>query len=206
MGSPRSDEGRNPDDRWADEEWNSFELYEKQRVRDRRKWALILTSALLVFLSLCAIPVVKERSLKWRSLRIARDLAVEVEKIKTLAIKNKKAARLVFSQNPESMNTVTIEVIDHCEDTVDDKNRKVIATKVWTPNPGEFTVLTREDAKNLDLSLVDPTVCFDSVIGLIHAYQKQVVGIVPTADLLEKRLDRASYVIIEGESAKVTIN
>ena len=83
-------------DERIDEEWRTFELYEKIRVRERRKKLLISSLALILFFTLCAVPVVEERSPKWLSLRAAQRLSIEVEKLKTLAIHEKKPAKISF--------------------------------------------------------------------------------------------------------------
>ncbi len=186
------------DNRWVSEEWRSFELYEKVRIRTRRSKFLLIFSATVLFLGLCSVPVIEERSPKWQSLRIARDLSVEIEKIKTLAIKSKKPVRLFFI----SPNLLEVDLLSHCTDV---KGQPVV-TKQWTGDDVKFKILSQDEAKEFSIALVGDAVCFDPVEGLISKHSKQVIAIIPVKDLSEKRLDRASYVIIEGESAKVSIN
>ncbi len=192
--------------RWVQEEWRSFELYEKKRVRDRRKKALFIGITLVLFLGLCSIPVIHERAPKWQTLAIARNLAVEVEKLKTLAIKKKQAARLVFVEP----NLLTVELVTHCG-IVDEHSPVHLAgqslvTKQWTPTEGVYKILTPELAKQFSIALVEPELCFDPVLGMVSKHNKVVIAIVPVNDLAEQRLDRASYVIIDGDSATVTLN
>jgi hypothetical protein len=198
----------NPDDRWAQEEWGSFELYERKRIRERRSRLLLIFSAMTVFLVLCSVPVIRERSVKWDTLRIARDLAVEVEKAKSLAIQRKLPVRMVFS----NVNTLEVQILDRCPQAsepgkdLDVKVLEVVATKVWTEKDGIFKILTVDDAKEYSIDLVEPAVCFDPADGLINTYDQQVIAVVAVKDLSDKRLDRASYVVLAGQSARASIN
>jgi len=195
--------------RWASEEWRSFELYEKKRVRTRRSRLIYISMAVLLFLVLCSVPVVDERAPKWHTLKIARDLSVEVEKLKTLAIKSKRPAQMSFLDS----NLLQIDLLEHCAGTKVSPHeithtpflKEPVVTKRWG-NDDQYKILTPAEAKEFSIVLVGENVCFDPVDGLVSQYTKQVIAIVPVKDLAEKRLDRASYVIIDGESAKVNIN
>jgi hypothetical protein len=57
------------------------------------------------------------------------------------------------------------------------------------------------------LGLATDEICFDPVFGLeVSPAARGVVVVVPVNDLTAGRLDRASYVILDGESAKISIN
>jgi hypothetical protein len=183
-----------------DEEWRTFELYEKVRLREHRKRLLFFVTTLLVFLSLCAVPVVDERLPKWKSLSAARHLSIEIEKLKTLAIKTKKPAKLSFLENGE----YKVETLEHCEDAIGN----IVSLTRWTSTSPEHALhaLTPDEAKAFEVKLAVDQVCFDPVFGVEQIKSKKVIINDPVKDLAEKRLDRASYIILQGDSAEITIN
>jgi len=180
-----------------EEEWRTFELYEKIRVRERRKKLSISILALILFLVLCAVPVVNERAPKWKSLRAAQQLSVEVEKLKTFAIHEKKAAKLTFLAD----GSEKVEILSDCKEA----SGNLVDEHPWRNEGGRLKVLTPDEAKALDVNLVVDQICFDPVYGL-EGSQRHVLVIAPVKDLTEHRLDRASYVILDGDSAKISIN
>lgn len=184
-------------DERLEDEWRTFELYEKIRLRERRKKLLISSLALILFFTLCAVPVVEERSPKWKSLRAAQRLSIEIEKLKTLAIHEKKPAKLTFLEE----GSMRIEVVDDCQKTAG----TLVEQKQWKDERGELKVLSPTEAKGLDVKLVVDQICFDPVFGL-EEMKRRVLVVVPVKDLTDHRLDRASYVIMDGESAKISIN
>ncbi len=189
-------------DRPLEEEvqWRDFELYEQVRIRQNRKRFLILGSALILFLSLCAVPVVKERLPKWRSLRAAREISTELERVKTLSIQEKRPVRLKFIGGGQ----YRVEVLERCGGG---PVVRELEPGTWTLRPEELVILSRADAAKYSLGLATDEVCFDPVFGLdMSQAVRSVVVVVPVNDLTVGRLDRASYVILDGESAKISIN
>jgi hypothetical protein len=184
-------------DERLDQEWRTFELYEKIRVRERRKRLLISSLALILFFALCAVPVVAERSPKWKSLRAAQRLSIEIEKLKTLAIQKKKPVKITFLEKGE----MRIDLLDDCKNTTG----TLIEQKAWKNEGGDLKVLTPSEASQFDLKLAIDEVCFDPVFGLENI-KRRVIAVVPVKDLTEHRLDRASYVILDGDSAEISIN
>ena len=187
-------------DESINEEWKTFELYEKIRVKTRRKrfWISALTFA--VFLGLCAVPVVDEQMPKWKSLEVARHLAVEIEQLKTLSIQRKQIIRMTFLDTGE----MKIEVVSKCRDPID--SGTLLIQKKWISDASEMKVMHLMEAQMFDLRLAFDQVCFDPVFGLNDIKSRRVLIIIPVKDLTDSRLDRASYVILEGESAKISIN
>ena len=141
--------------------------------------------------------MVEERAPKWKSLRAAQRLSVEVEKLKTLAIHEKKPARITFLDQ----GVMKVEILDDC------KNEKgaLFEQKEWKNEGGELKVLSPTEAKTFDVKLAIDQICFDPVFGL-EEIKRRVLVIAPVKDLTEHRLDRASYVILDGDSAKISIN
>ena len=76
----------------------------------------------------------------------------------------------------------------------------------WNDRGGSLSVLKAEEAKTLSLRQVSDQVCFDPVYGLEGVRSRRVLVVAPVKDLTEQRLDRASYIVLEGESAKISIN
>jgi hypothetical protein len=186
-------------DRPIEEEWRNFELYEKVRVREHRKRFFFIALTAILFLGLCSVPVFEERLPKWQSLRAASALSVELEHLKTLSIQEKKPVRMRFLAS----GAFQIEVLDQCNS---DSVRKIAEVGTWPDEEGSLKVLSAEEAKTFSLKLANDVICFDPVFGLDGVKTKRVLVIAPVKDLSEGRLDRASYVILEGESAKISIN
>lgn len=78
----------------------------------------------------------------------------------------------------------------------------------WQDAEGTLKVMSMTEAQDQlqPLKLAIDTLCFDPVFGLDGIKSKKVLVIVPVKDLSDKRLDRASDVVFEGESAKISIN
>ncbi|MBS1959644.1 MAG: hypothetical protein JST80_09255 [Bdellovibrionales bacterium] len=182
------------------EEWKTFELYEKIRVRKRRQKFWVSALVFCLFLVLCAVPVIEEQLPKWKSLELARRLAVEIEKMKTLSIQRKQPIRMTFLDNGE----MRVEIVSKCQDPA--SAGTVIHQKQWIGEPEDLKVLHLMEAQAFELRMAMDQVCFDPVYGLDDIKSKRVVVIAPVKDLTKQRLDRASYVILEGESAKISIN
>jgi len=125
-------------------------------------------------------------------------VAVEIEKLKTYSIQNRKPARLTFLDNGE----LKVEIVDHCNDT----NAPTFQQKRWSPVSDDLKVLAAMEAFDFHVKAAIDHVCFDPVFGVEEIKGRRVIVIVPVKDLSEKRLDRASYVILDGDSAKISIN
>jgi Tfp pilus assembly protein FimT len=186
-------------DQPLEEEWRHFELYEKIRIRDQRRRFWTLLSAGFLFLALCAVPVIQERLPKWRSLDAARQLSLELEHLKTRAIQEKKPMRMTFSDS----GMFRVEQVSDCSAGGVERLEQEAA---WSHHENELRVLTKEELARFSLAQGVSQVCFDPVYGLPDVKGRLVLVIAPVKDLADERLDRASYVILEGESAKISIN
>ena len=186
-------------DRPLEEEWRDYELYEKVRVRENRKRIILITLTALIFFGLCSVPVIEERSLKWSSLEAAQVILTEIEKVKTLAIHKKTAVKLHFFADDRFE-------IDFVKDCKSEKPLERLREGRWPYKEGTLKVLSQSESQGLSLKLATDEICFDPVYGLDDVKTHKVLVIVPVKDLASQRLDRASYVILEGESAKISIN
>ena len=126
-------------------------------------------------------------------------LSVEIEKLKTLAIHEKKPVRMIFLEGGK----FRLEVLVGCQSDV---SLKVLREGTWPDANGDLKVLSADEAKKLSLKLANDQICFDPVFGLDGVKTRKVLVVAPVKDLSDDRLDRASYVILEGESAKISIN
>jgi hypothetical protein len=186
-------------DQGLDHEWRNFELYEKVRVREHRKRFWIITLAVLLFFTLCAVPVVDERLPKWKTLDAARSILIRLEKMKTRSIQEKKPIRVSFRESGE----LVMELVADCKSQT---AIQVIEKEIWSKDPENFKVLSRSELDHFKLKVGSDEICFDPVFGLDGVKNQIVLVVVPVKDLSAERLDRASYVILEGESAKISIN
>ena len=186
-------------DRPIEEEWRNFELYEKVRVRENRKRLFLITLTALGFFGLCAVPVVEERLPKWRSLRAAQRLSVQLEHLKTLSIQERKPIRFRFLEGGHYQ----FEILNECQS---ETPLRIVNEGVWPDAEGTLKILSGAEAQALSLKVATDQICFDPVFGLEGVKTRKVVVVAPVKDLSEQRLDRASYIILDGESAKISIN
>ncbi|NDG85959.1 MAG: hypothetical protein EBX52_13100 [Proteobacteria bacterium] len=173
-------------------------MYEKVRIREHKKRFWTIALAITLFISLCAVPVIEERLPKWRGLGAARSLSLVLEHLKTNAIREKKPLRIRFTEE----GLYQIEVLNGCRDA---NPIRLLEKSAWTGNSG-LKVLSASDLSRLPVALAVDSICFDPVYGLDGVKTRQVLVVVPVNDLSDSRLDRASYVVLEGESAKISIN
>lgn len=180
------------------------ELYEKVVVRERRRKGLLITLAFILFLFLCGIPVYNERFPKWESLRAAKNIAVEIEKMKTESLHLKKPLQISVQENGQ----IKVEAVADCVSgsTGSNQDGGQLYGKNWKHPESAVTILAGDEAKKLKLAMVVQQICFDPVTGMHGSKTKKVFIIVPVKDLTEARLDRASYVEVTNSSASIAIN
>jgi hypothetical protein len=180
-------------------EWRNFELYEKIRLRERRKRIWTIATAVVLFFILCSVPVVRERGPKWQSLHAALELSLLLEHMKTRAIQEKRAATLRFPSQGAFR-------IDFVEDCAGKKSPVLEKEGSWSDSSGDLKVLDAGELQKYSISLGAGELCFDPVFGLEGVKSRLVLVVAPVKDLAEGSLERASYVELEGESAKISIN
>ena len=96
--------------------------------------------------------------------------------------------------------------IERVADCAGGRPERVESEGEWAHEEGRLKVLSVEELSRFSLIQGVAQVCFDPVYGLTDVKGRMVLVIAPVRDLSEERLDRASYVILEGESAKISIN
>jgi len=178
------------------------ELHEKIVVRERRRRAVLVGISLVLFLVLCGVPVFNERLPKWESLKAARILAVEIEKLKTESLRLKKPLRMSVSASGQ----VEVVQVHSCDGNAESTPEEKVYSRNWHESADTLSLMGESEAKALKLKFVVNDLCFDPVSGLHSSKSKKVFVILPVKDLAESRLDRASYVEVESQTAKISIN
>lgn len=191
-----------------EQDWKHYELYEKVRIRERRKKIFWITLALACFSALASIPVVQTQLPKWKTYAQIRVLAIKVEKLKTQVIQNKQAMRLEFKEH----GLVEFQEVSQCTKAA--KVLRVTETFSWKVNQGqdsELVLLSPEQAEAYRLDGVYPDFCFDPIRGL--GLVKQLFVVVPAKDLTDlkmkeknSQLSRASFLLLQGDDALATMN
>ena len=191
-------------DEHLERQYLEVELYEKIVVRERRRKAILISLASMIFLFLCAIPVYNERFPKWESLKAARNIAVEIQRIKTESLNLKKPLLLSVLEN----GMIKVERVSSCNIAPGQTPiaEEQLYEKNWINSNEAITLLSETDAKKLKFNLSVHQICFDPVTGVNSPKFKKVFVIVPVKDLAESRLDRASYVEVESSFARISIN
>ena len=175
---------------------NHFELdlYEKKRLKKRKKRTWFIFFGGVLFLSLCAVPVYRERAPKWKSLSVARQLAMELERMKTKSIEVQVPLRMVVGDT----GIVKIEKIGSCEANQEASRDGITNEKEFLIDPkNETTMFPVRETKQI---------CFDPVHGWVSPQKKLTLIFVPVKDLSEQRMDRASYLEIQDQTINIVIN
>jgi hypothetical protein len=191
------------ENRWKDDEWRQFELWERIELRLRRKRIWIVLAVAFVFVSILAAPVIEDRLPKWRALNAMRTLAVRANQMKVDAAALGVPLRLRIEDSSDGPNYV-IEQVDRCEGAAN--------AQVWGGGrvfePGDvvpakdFVVFSPGEATTFGLERVTTAVCYDPLgIGAID--RVQAIGILTAKDLAAKRLDRVAFLNFSGLFAEI---
>ncbi|MBS1963936.1 MAG: hypothetical protein JST04_17120 [Bdellovibrionales bacterium] len=199
------------ENRWKDDEWRQFELWERIELRLRRKRGWTILAVALVFVTILAVPIVQDRLPKWRALNAMRVLAVRANQMKVDAAALGVPLRLRIENSAEGPQYV-IERIDQCDANHGFSNGIVEAksARVWGGGPvfenpargQEFVVFEPREATQLGLERVTTTVCYDP-LGNTAADRVQALGILTAKDLTDKRLDRVAFLNFSGLFAEI---
>ena len=151
--------------RWSDEEWRQFELWEKIEVRLRRKRLIWVGLALLGFVVLSAIPTALERWPKWVSRRVSRQVAQEINRLRSQAILDSRAYRLTFGDSPGL--TFQVESGDQCAGTSGNwqvvRTGAFLSSRVGRTIAPKFKILTPSEGEALGISVLKTQVCIEGV-------------------------------------------
>ncbi len=199
------------ENRWKDDEWRQFELWERIELRLRRKNSWIILAVSTVFVAILAAPIIGDRLPKWRALQAMRALAVRANQMKVDAAALGVPLRLRIEDSADGPQYV-IERVDQCDSTHGFSNGIVEAksARIWGGGPvfenreygKEFVVFDPRAAATLGLERVTTAVCYDPVGGEA-ADIVQALGILTAKDLTLKRLDRIAFLNFSGLFAEI---
>jgi hypothetical protein len=194
-------------ERWAQTEWEHYELWEKLEVKLRRRKSVWIGAALLLFFILSSIPILIEHWPKWTALGANRKIAQQINRVKAMAgqpsDQDHRAFRLRFSADHRL--SYSIEKLTSCSDA---SGQLIESGNVIRQSQLEnYALLSTEQGKNLGIPGLVESVCFDSLSGSEQSSKDEAIsgfGIISVKDLAEKRADRVSILIFKGPSAELS--
>ncbi len=194
------------EERWSKAEWSHYELWEKVEKRLRKNKRRWIAATVLLFLGLSSIPIIKERSPKWRGLSAARKLADEINWIKREAGIQKTAFRLRLS--PSETLSYTIEKTPNCADVGTEVKTASLVDEKQASKGQKFFFLSPDQGSELDIPGLINQFCYDPLLGHVAAEGDKLlaIGVINANDLTEKRLDRVTLLLLNGPSAEISLD
>jgi hypothetical protein len=198
-------------ERWAQAEWQYYELWEKVEVKLRRRKALWIIATLLVFLGLSSVPILVDRWPKWTALSANRKLAQQIGLLKAEvgapSVSDHQAFRVRF--NPDHRLTYTVEKVETCADPIGAASTSVVRTGdlLRQAHLNDYVLLNPAQGKELGVPGLVDSFCYDSLSGSTATAKDEAIsgfGIVSVKDLAEKRTDRISLLIFKGPLAELS--
>ena len=210
------------EERWSKGEWENYELWEKVEVRLRRNRRVWIGATVLVFLALSAIPIVMDRWQKWATRELAKDLALEINRVKKDAAISRTPLRLVITSQDKF--EFSVSQVSSCDNKTPQINGPTFPNSPATPLPkpsvrtgvlaggkweGRFTVINSEQAEKLGIPGIVNEYCYDPYQGSsVESKPLDAVGfgIIPVKDLTENRIDRLTVLLLTGASADISFD
>lgn len=189
------------EERWTQAEWEHYELWEKienRLVFKKRLW-IIATS--IVFLLISSIPILKNRTPKWRGESLVRRIAQEIGTLQKRALSEKAAFTLRFA----GTTPFEFDVFKSADCSSKNLTKEYTGTVLKSQSPSDLILLTSEQAKQLEIPNVITEICFSHLTG--NEWDRQgskTVGfaVMPKDDILEKKIDRVSVLVLSGPNAE----
>jgi hypothetical protein len=198
-------------ERWSQDEWRNFELWEKLERQNQRRRRLWVLGALVCFLLLSSVPVMIDRGPKWTTLAAARRLAVEINAVKREAAVEHVPYRIRFLGHG-SLEYV-VERVSACASPINpsasSESGVMIRQGSLAEEGGRLALIAPTEGYRFGLQWLLQEFCYDPLAGSAQTpNDKQVAGfaIAPVKDLATGELQRASVVLLEGALAEVTFN
>jgi len=206
-------------ERWAQAEWQHYELWEKLEIKLRKRRNLWIVATAVVFLILSSIPILMDHSPKWASLHAARVLAEQIGWMKREAGTENSAFRLEFSPNHEL--SYTIRRVPSCAAPAGTGDLVRQGTLLRPSKLGSYRLLSPETGRALGIPGLVESLCYDPLLGSVTTPSADSVegfGIVPVQDLPTAaspsvngqtvnpltREDRMAILIFKGPSAEIS--
>jgi hypothetical protein len=190
------------EERWQQEQWRTFELWEKIALRLRKKKRLWVVLAVVVFLGISAIPPIQDRMPYWSARRHAVGVGLLINELKILAATEHRSFELVFS----SPGTLRYQILkrEYCSSTVGEIVREGVLSTLSEP---EHAIITRTQAQSFGIPGVIERLCVSPLSGAkFERSEKGLAGfaVAPIADLSSGRSDRVAVLLVQGEGAETT--
>jgi len=194
-------------ERWQKDEWRNYELWEKLELQAKKRKQLWILGAVILFLMLSGVPAIMDRLPKWRTLKIANEVAARINEVKTQAVFTHHTHRVRFG-TPSGLDFL-VEEVASCRP--DAKVIKTVATGTLASSgsPEDYTVLSNAQAQELNIPGVIGEFCYDPVLGYSGlgpsgVGAQSVIALAYVNDLTEPvRMNRMTLLTLEGESAEV---
>ncbi|MBI2711957.1 MAG: hypothetical protein HYX41_03690 [Bdellovibrio sp.] len=197
------------EERWSKGEWSNYELWEKVEIRLRRNRRVWIAATVILFLALSAVPIVMDRWPKWASRSLARQLALEINRVKKEAAVSRSPFKFVIT-DLERLEFAVGPVIS-CANSLPLVGPAQVRTGVLSGGKwgGSFFLLNHDQGGKLGIPGLVTEYCYDPFQGS-SAESKEVdtvgFGIISVKDLTENRLDRLTVLLLSGPSADISFD
>lgn len=198
------------ENRWKDADWREFELWERIESRLKRKKSWTIAVVCLVFITILAVPIYRDRLPKWTALSVMRSLAVQANQMKVDAATLGTAQQLRI-EDSERGPLFIIESVSSCflNASALGAAPKELKRGFLFSDPvlgARYRVLGSKNSAALGLERVTQTICYDPVHAASLNLQTQALGILTVKDLTESRLDRIVFLNFSGLFAEIAFD
>ncbi len=201
------------EERWTQDEWRNYELWEKLEERNRGRRRLWLIGAGVLFLLLSSVPIIMERLPRWRSLAAARRLSVELGAVKREAALEHTPYLIRFLGGQGGLE-YQVERVASCEgslssDMPGSPEGVLVRRGELMRSATELALIPPSEGARFGLDGLLREFCYDPLRGSEAArIGKKLTGfaIAPVKDLATGELGRAAIVLIDGPLAEVSFN
>lgn len=191
------------EERWAQSEWDHYELWEKVESRLLRRRRLWIAGTVAVFLGLSAIPIVRDQWPRWAALSASRRLAQEINSLKREANVDRSAFRITYAPKAGQLS-FAVERLETCADAFKTPERYVTVSSA--ANAAGLILLESKQGEGLGVPGLVSSFCYDPLKGSVATLAEEAavgLGIVTAKDLPSLRADRVSVLLVSGPSAEL---
>jgi hypothetical protein len=199
------------ENRWKEGEWRQFELWERIEYRFRRKRVWTVIAALVLFLAILSIPIIRDRAPKWVAKNAMRKLAIRANQMKVDSAALGVPLRLRLESTSQGLEYV-IEKVDACPNGT--SPGAPAAAQEWTRGSVfpklrtslSYVILSADKAAELGLERVVSALCYEPVVEPVATDTPEIayaIGVLSAKDLAEGRLDRTAFLNFSGLSTEI---